>query len=161
MEPADCREKLGGILLETLSALEDLASTLEREHQLLASNEVAALHGAMRERQRTIARVVRLDEARERLCRQIGHSADPRGLQRLFGWCDPQGALAGQWAHCASLAARCRALNDRNATLVTARLRHVQGRLGALLKGRREAVTYGPRGGCAVVASGQVVTAEA
>lgn len=161
MEPADCREKLGAILVETLAALEELATTLEREHQLLASNEVTALHAAMRERQRTIARVVRLDEGRERLCRQSGYSADVQGLQRLFAWCDPQGTLAGKWAQCASLAARCRALNDRNATLVSARLRHVQARLGALIKGRREAVTYGPRGAGSMVAAGQVVVVEA
>lgn len=160
MEPAVCREKLGAILIETLAALEDLATTLEREHQLLASNEVAALHGAIRERQRTIARVVRLDEGRERLCRQMGYAADPQGLQRLISWCDAQGTLSGRWVRCASLAAKCRALNDRNATLVSARLRHVQARLGTLIKGRREAVTYGPRGGCTTVAAGQVFATE-
>ena len=134
---------------------------LDREHQLLVSNEVAALNGAMRERQRTLARVLRIEEGRERLCRQHGYSADPQGLQRLFAWCDPQGTLARKWAHCASVAAQCRSLNDRNATLVSARLRHVQARLGVLVKGRRETVTYGPRGGCAVASSGQVVATKA
>jgi flagellar biosynthesis/type III secretory pathway chaperone len=161
MDAAGCRERLGSILLETLSALEALAAMLEREHELLASNDIGELHAAMRERQRTITRVVRLDEGRERLCRQFGHSADPHGLRQLIAWCDPPGALAGNWMRCASLAAKCRSLNDRNATLVSARLRHVQARLGALVKGRRETVTYGPRGGCAVLASGQVVRTEA
>ncbi|MGH8219267.1 MAG: flagella synthesis protein FlgN [Steroidobacteraceae bacterium] len=161
MDAGACRESLGAILVETLAALQELATTLEREHQLLESNEVATLHGAMRERQRTIARVVRLDEGRERLCREAGHTADPQGLQRLFAGCDPHGTLAGRWAQCAALAAKCRALNDRNATLVTARLRHVQARLTALVKGRRETVTYGRRGGCTLVASTQVVATEA
>ena len=161
MDAAGCREKLIAILVETLAALGELATTLEREHQLLASSEVEALHGATRERQRTIARVVRLDEGRERLCRQMGFGADPQGLQLLFASCDPQGTAAKKWALCASVAARCRALNDRNATLVGARLRHVQARLATLVKGRREPVTYGPRGSSAVVTAGQVVATEA
>ena len=161
MDAAGCRDRLGAILAETLAALEELATTLEREHQHLASNDVEALTGAMRERQRTIARVVRADEGRERLCREAGHSPDPHGLQRLFAWCDPRGTLARKWMQCASLAAKCRASNDRNATLVSARLRHVQARLGALVNGRRQSVTYGPRGGFAVVASGHMVATEA
>jgi flagellar biosynthesis/type III secretory pathway chaperone len=158
MDAADCRERLGAILTETCAALEELERMLDREHQFLASNEVAALNGAMRERQRTIARVVRSDERREQICRQLGYPVDPHGLQRLFAWCDPRGTLAAKWERCASLAATCRSLNDRNATLVTARLRHVQARLGALVKGRRETVTYGPRGGCATLSSGLVTT---
>jgi len=154
MDSAGCRERLGTMLVETCAALEELAVTLEREHQLLASNEVAALQGAMRERQRTIARV-------ERLCRQLGYPANSQGLQRLFAWCDPQGTLAGKWGQCASIAKKCRALNDRNATLVSARLRHVQARLGALVKRRRESVTYGPRGGYPTLASGEVVALKA
>jgi flagellar biosynthesis protein FlgN len=161
MDAAGCRERLGAILVETLAALEELATTLDREHQLLESNEVAALNAAMRERQRTIARVVRLDEGRERLCREAGYSGDAQGLQRLLAWCDPMGTLAATWLRCAARAAKCRTVNDRNATLVSARLRHVQARLATLIRGRREAVTYGPRGGCAIVASGQVVATEA
>ncbi len=161
MEPQDCRQTLGAILTEESSALTELASYLEREHGYLGANEVAALESAIRERQGAVGRVVRTDEQRAALCRLLGYTADSRGLREILRWCDSDGSLAAEWARCRAAAAKCRTLNDRNAALAGARLRHVQAQLAALFGGRGEAVGYGRRGGYALGSVGRVVKVEA
>ncbi len=157
MEPSTCREQIGKLIAEEAAALTELIRFLEREHEHLAANDVTALEEAVRERQSSVARVVRADERRTALCRQLGHGGDARGLEQVMRWCDPGGTLAGDWMRCKEVAARCRALNDRNGTLVSARLRHVQARLATLIQSRGETVAYGPRGAYALSGLGQVV----
>ena len=134
---------------------------LEREHGYLEANDVVSLEGASRERQRCVARIFKVDEERRALCIELGYSVDVKGLEDLIRWCDPKGTLAEGWADCSSAAARCRQLNDRNGALVAARLQHVQARLGTLIQGRRDSVTYGPRGAYGASGSGRVVATEA
>ncbi|HUN26932.1 MAG TPA: flagellar protein FlgN [Steroidobacteraceae bacterium] len=161
MDATACRERLGALIADATGALDDLAASLDREHELLLANEVSELDGAMRTRQRTVSRVMRIDEERQALCRRVGYPTDLVGLKRLFEWCDPHASLAGAWKRCVAGAAKCRELNDRNGALVSARLKHVQARLGTLMSGRRETVTYGRRGGYAIATVGQVVTTKA
>ncbi len=161
MEPAACREKLGKLIAAETAALRELAALLDHEHSHLAANDIVALEASTRMRQRCVAQIIRMDDERRSLCRQLGHSEDLDGLETLLRWCDPRGTLAQGWAYCAAEAARCRQLNDRNGALVGARLKHVQARLGVLIESRRESVTYGPRGACAAAGTGRVVVAEA
>lgn len=161
MERPDVRQRLSTILTEESAALAELSGYLEREHGHLSAEDVTALEGAIRERQRAVARVVRADEERAALCRQLGHMADGRGLSQLLRFCDVDGSLAEEWARCRAAAAHCRALNDRNSALASARLRHVQARLAALFSSRGEAVAYGKRGGYALGTVGQVVKVKA
>ncbi len=95
------------------------------------------------------------------LCRTLGRPHDLKGLEALLSWCDPQGTLAAAWAACTAAAINCRGLNDRNGALAGARLQNVQARLGVLIEGRRETVTYGPRGTCSVAATRQGLHREA
>jgi flagellar biosynthesis protein FlgN len=161
LDAAECRLKLGSLIAEEGQALQQLSALLDHEHRHLLDNDVAALEGAARERQRCVARIVRIDEARRALCLQQGQAADPKGLEQLLHWCDPKRTLAPGLAQCSEAAARCRQANDRNGALVNARLKHVQARLGTLLEGRREAVTYGPRGAYSQATSGSVLTTQA
>ncbi len=160
MEPSVCRQHISKLIAEEEAALGELIRYLEREHGHLAANDVPALEGAVRERQRSVARVVRADDERIALCRQLGHGGDTRGLEQVMRWCDPDGTLARDWARCKEVAAKCRALNDRNGALVSARLKHVQARLAALIQGRTEAVAYGPRGAYAPSGLGRVVKVD-
>jgi flagellar biosynthesis/type III secretory pathway chaperone len=161
MEPqAACRRELGAILAEEEAALGELASFLDREHAHLAANEVGALESVIRDRQRAIGRVVRADEQRAALCRQLGHTPDARGIAEVLRGCDTDGSLASVWGRCRAAALSCRALNDRNSALASARLRHVQARLAALFTGRGEAVAYGPRGTYALASVGRVVKVD-
>lgn len=161
MENASCRERIARLIAEEETALDELAKLLAREHEHLAANDVAALDDTIRERQRCIARVIRSDDARRALCRELGRPADVTGLEQIMRWCDPQGTLAPDWGRCAAAAARCRTLNDSNSALVNARLQHVQGRLAALMRDRGESVTYGRQGGYAAGRLGRVVKIEA
>lgn len=161
MEASVCREKLGRLMAQETSSLGALAALLEQEHEYLLANDVVALEGATRERQRCVAGIIHVDEERRSLCRDLGRSNDLQGLEDLLRWCDPQGTLAPGWAQCSAAAANCRRLNDRNGALVGARLQHVQARLGVLIDSRRETVTYGPRGAYAAAGSGRVLTTEA
>ncbi len=161
MNPDQCRETLGRLMAEESDALNELSALLDQEHAFLEANDVASLEGASRDRQRCVARIMRVDEERRGLCRDLGHPLTLEGLEQLIRWCDPQGTLAGGWSACSAAAARCRQLNDRNGALVAARLQHVQARLGTLIESRRETVTYGPRGAYSQTSHGRVVATEA
>ena len=161
MDQSQCRERLARLIHDESKALSELAALLDREHGYLEGNDVAALEGAARERQRCVARIFRVDEERRALCRDMGHSQDLKGLEELIRWCDPKGTLAAGWAECSAAADRCRQLNDRNGALVAARLTHVHARVGVLIESRRQAVTYGPRGWYSQPSSGCVVATEA
>jgi flagellar biosynthesis/type III secretory pathway chaperone len=161
MDPAHCRDQLGKLMSEETRALNELSVLLDREHGYLEINDVAALEGATRDRQRCVARIIRIEEDRRAMCRELGYSDDLKGLGELLRWCDPRGTLASGWAQCTAAASNCRTLNDRNGALVGARLKHVQARLGVLIEGRREATTYGPRGAFGSGGSGRVLATEA
>jgi len=161
MDQSQCRERFARLIHDESRALSDLAALLEREHGYLEGNDVAALEGAARERQKCVARIFRVDEERRALCRDMGHSQDLKGLEELIRSCDSKGTLAGGWAECSAAADKCRRLNDRNGALVAARLTHVQARLGVLIESRRETMTYGPRGGYSQPSAGRVVATEA
>ncbi|HUK02344.1 MAG TPA: flagellar protein FlgN [Steroidobacteraceae bacterium] len=161
MEPQNCLTQLARLISTEASGLHELAGLLDGEHELLQSNDIEGLQGAMRERQRCIARVVRADEDRRSLCRNLGYEPDVQGLEQLMRWCDPTGTLAKDWAECASAAAACRQRNDRNGALVNARLQNVQGRLGVLVQGTRDQFTYGRRSAYNLVNVGRVVATEA
>src|SRR5579872_363260 len=107
MEPGACREQLRSLIVEESQALAALCVLLQREHQYLLDNDTMSLEGASRERQRCVARIFRVDEARRSLCSQLGHPLTNQGLEQLMRWCDPQGTLVADWARCSEAAARC------------------------------------------------------
>ena len=141
-----CREQLAKIMRNETRLLGDLAQLLDREHACLEGEDAVALEKTAQERQRCVSAIYRCDEERRALCRSTGRPENLEGLQELMRWCDPKGTLAPGWAQCSAAAANCRKLNDRNGALVNARLKHVQGRLGVLIEGRKDGVTYGRRG---------------
>lgn len=162
MDPALCRESLATLFSQEASFLSQLAGLLDHEHALLVSNDVESLENAMQERQVVVGRLLGIEEERRSLCRAHGRSADPTGLAHLISWCDPRGTLKTHMTESANGATRCRSLNDRNGALVLARMKRVQGLLGALTGQAPEApATYGPKGHYAIPRSGGVLTTEA
>jgi flagella synthesis protein FlgN len=139
----------------------DLAGLLEREHELLAANDVETLETVMEERQACIGRLLRAEEERRSLCRSHGYDADAAGVEKLMSWCDPRATLKARWADCANGAARCRELNDRNGALVAARMKRVETLLTVLTGQPQESPTYGPKGAYAPTRSGRVLATEA
>ena len=161
MEQEACREQLAKIMANETRLLSELAQLLDREHACLAGEDAAALEKTAQERQRCVSAIYRCDEERRTLCRSTDRPENLQGLQDLMRWCDPKGTLAPGWAQCSAAAANCRKLNDRNGALVNARLKHVQGRLGVLIEGRRDSVTYGRRGNDAPPTGSRLVATKA
>lgn len=161
MDSAACRETLASLISQESSALGELAGLLEREHVCLVANDVAALEQAMADRQQCVGVIVRVEEERKSMCRMLGYSNDLPGLERLLAWCDPSGSLKPLWAECAGRGLRCRELNDRNGALVNARLKRVEGLLGALTGTASEGRTYGRAGAYAATNAGRVLTTQA
>jgi flagellar biosynthesis/type III secretory pathway chaperone len=152
MDPQTCRAQLKRLIQEETAALGELAVLLDREFTHMQANDVEALGAAMRERHKCVARILKVDDERRGLCRTLGRPHDLKGLEALLAWCDPERTLVAAWAGCTAAAIKCRSLNDRNGAMAGARLQNVQARLGMLIDGRRETVTYGPRGTCSVAA---------
>ena len=162
MDPAVCRETLATLWTQEVSLLGTLNDLLAREHALLVANDVDSLEKAMQERQIVVGRLLQIEEERRSLCRAHGKSSDVTGLEQLMRWCDPQGSLKTHMANSAKRATRCRELNDKNGALVMARMRRVEGLLGALTGQRPEVpATYGPKGYYAPARSGRVLATEA
>jgi flagellar biosynthesis/type III secretory pathway chaperone len=132
MDQSTCRARLARLLAEETALLTQLAQQLQHEHELLATNDVEGLEQAGESRQHTIVKLLRLEDDRRALCRQLGRDMDRNGLAQLFAWCDPEGTLAAAQAACTELAGRCRTQNERNGALVTARLTRVTGMLDML-----------------------------
>jgi len=157
LEANTCREALASLIHQEVSALDELAGLLDREHGLLVANDVATLETVMQERQDVVGRLLRTEEERRSLCRMHGRGVDAAGIDDLMAWCDSQGSLRAKWADCAKGATRCRELNDRNGALVNARMKRVETLLGVLTGGSQETPTYGPKGAYSTSRPGRVL----
>jgi flagellar biosynthesis/type III secretory pathway chaperone len=144
LDPRACRAQFSRLLTEEARLLGELEVQLQREHQFLSANDVESLEQAGSARQNTVVQLLRIDDERRDLCRLLGQGTDRTGLAALLAWCDPAGTLADAQSSCAGLAERCRAQNERNGALVTARLNRVAGMLD-MIGTNSAARTYGPR----------------
>jgi flagella synthesis protein FlgN len=144
-DPRACREHLGSLLTEETAALRELEDLLRREHDVLGAKNVAAIERIALVRAQMMGGLARIEEQRRALCTSHGFTPDWVGLESLMQWCDPDGTLLHLLRECAQRATSCRDLNNRNGTLVQARLKQVEGLLAALTPGAQP-VTYGPKG---------------
>ena len=159
MDADVCREHLAEVLAEEAALLAELKGLLEREYEVLGSKDAVALEKTILARQERVGALARLEEHRRSLCSLHGYSPDYAGLERLLVWCDPQGTLVSRLRECAKRAAECRDLNDRNGTMVAAKLRRVEGLLGALTARPARADTYSPDGTTVPTRPGRVLGA--
>jgi flagellar biosynthesis/type III secretory pathway chaperone len=141
-----CREHLGTLLAEEIDALSELEELLRREYDVLGAKNVAAIERAAVIRQQKMGELARTEEQRRQLCTMHGYSPDWIGLEDLMQWCDSEGTLLSRLRECARRAVACRDLNNRNGTLVQARLKQVEGMLAALVPGRSQVVAYSSKG---------------
>lgn len=146
MDPVICRDQLDKLIAEESGALDQLLQLLDREHELLVANDVDGLDRAGQARQNCVGVLMRIEDDRRALCRALNVPADMHGLDRILTWCDPSKKLRHRWAECGDRAARCRASNDRNGALVTARLTRVQGMLDIVTGRADQPKVYGRQG---------------
>jgi len=154
-----CREHLAEVLVEEAALLGELRTLLEREYEVLGTKDAIAVEQAVLARQERVGALARAEEHRRSLCSLHGYSADYVGLEGLMVWCDPRGTLVSRLRECAKSAADCRDLNERNGTLVTAKLKRVEGLLGALTGRSSSADTYNANGSNAPTRPGRVLGA--
>ena len=154
-----CREHLAEVLAEEADLLGELRTLLEREYEVLGTKDAIAVEKTVLARQERVGALARVEEHRRSLCSLHGYSADYAGLEGLIVWCDPQGTLVSRLRECAKRAADCRDLNERNGTLVTAKLKRVEGLLGALAGRPSSADTYNANGSNAPTRPGRVLGA--
>ena len=160
MDPEVCREHLAEILTDEVGLLGELRALLERESEVLGTRDAVAVEKTVIARQDRMSALTRLEEQRRALCSMHGFSADRIGLEHLMMWCDPEGSLVSRLRECAKGAAACRELNDRNGTLVNAKLRRVEGLLGAMTgRPATPADTYSARGSTEPSRPGRVLGA--
>jgi flagellar biosynthesis protein FlgN len=146
VDPGVCREHLTTLLRDETALLAELEELLQRESVILESSDIQALEATTRARQERVGALARIEEQRRSLCALHGFSADRAGLEGLMAWCDSKGTLLPRLRECAERAVRCRDLNDRNGIVVGAKLKRVEGMLGALTGRPTRFDTYGPRG---------------
>lgn len=131
-------------LADETSLLRLIEEQLRREHALLVANDIEGLDEAGVERQKAVARLLRVHDERGNLCRRRKLVPDEKGFAALLAWCDPEGSLRDAQAACAAQAHSCREQNERNGALVTARLNRVGGMLG-MIAGEPVSGTYQSR----------------
>jgi flagella synthesis protein FlgN len=153
------REHLAEVLAEEASLLIELRSLLEHEYEVLGTKDAIAVEKTVLARQERMGALARVEEQRRSLCSMLGFSADHAGLERLMLWCDPEGTLVSRLRDCAKGAADCRDLNERNGTLVSAKLKRVEVLLGALTGRSTSADTYSSNGSTAPTRPGRVLGA--
>jgi flagellar biosynthesis/type III secretory pathway chaperone len=161
VDPYVYREHLAKLIAEESGALVALEKLLQKEYELLLANDMDGFEKLIGERQECIGTLLRLDDHRRTLCRMMGLPADPTGIEQLLRCCDRDGSLRERMDALAVTAAQCRALNDRNGALVTARLQRVQSFLQILSGDTANSSTYGPRGAHSAPRVGRVLAAEA
>ena len=154
-----CREHLAEVLAEEAALLGELRTLLEREYEVLGTKDPVAVEQTVLARQERVGALARVEEHRRSLCSLHGYSPDYAGLEGLMLWCDPQGTLVSRLRECAKSAADCRDLNERNGTLVAAKLKRVEGLLGALTGRSSSADTYNANGSNAPTRPGRVLGA--
>lgn len=144
LESKSCREQFARHLADETALLQALEVQLQREHELLAANDIEALEQASAARQQSVARLLRVHENRSNLCRARKLAPDAAGFQALLAWCDPDGSLVEAQTQYAIHAQRCREQNERNGALVAARLNRVGGMLG-MVTSENSSATYQAR----------------
>ncbi len=142
--PTEIQPHLRRILSEEAQLLSDLERLLERETQILQSEDVAAIQNIGGARHGCVERLTRLDAERLDLCRMLSFGSGAPALQRLFDWADTDGSLKRLWQSNLQVAHRCKQLNDRNGAIVTVKLGRVQQMLGQL-RGSPPPAVYGPK----------------
>jgi flagella synthesis protein FlgN len=143
VQAAEVRTHAGRILAEEHTLLQNLASLLQREAEIVRGDDAGAIERIGATRHDCIAALTRLEAERSASCRMLSFGEGRGAFQRLLDFCDANGDLRRRWQANLTLARRCKDLNDRNGAIVTVKLSHVQKLLRAM-RGETAAPVYAP-----------------
>jgi len=156
-----CREHLARLLRDETTALAELEVQLDSEYAALSKRDITALEEASDARAWQMTRLVKLEDERRSACTLYGYPPTLQGMAALLDWCDPARTLADSYHECVTRALRCRDYNNRNASLVNARMTRIESMLGALSSDVAPARIYGRDGAARANAAGRLLSAEA
>lgn len=132
LQRADIQRHLNRILDDETRLLTELQALLHDEAAILGRNDIEAISRIGSTRQRCIDALTCLEVERSDTCRMLSFGQGGGALTKLFGWCDPSGALSSKWLANLTIARQCKQLNDTNGAVVTAKLSRVQQLLMAI-----------------------------
>jgi flagellar biosynthesis/type III secretory pathway chaperone len=142
----DVHAHLVRVLAEEGRLLGEFEGVLEQETGILRGEDADAIARIGDDRHRYVDSLTRLDAERMSTCRMLSFGTGPHAMARLLEWADPSGALRHRWSQNLDIARRCKAVNDRNGAIVSAKLGRVQQLLGKL-RGSSTPAIYSARGG--------------
>jgi flagellar biosynthesis/type III secretory pathway chaperone len=145
VQPGDVHQHLSRILAEEARLLGEFEQVLRQETEVVRGEDTQAIERIGDQRQRYVDTLTRLEAERADACRMFSFGHGRGGLERLFQWADPSGALQRQWGSNLELARRCKSLNDQNGAIVAAKLGRVQQLLGKL-RGASAPPVYSAKG---------------
>jgi flagellar biosynthesis/type III secretory pathway chaperone len=132
VERSDVQQHLNRILVEEAQLLSELQTVLEQETDILCGDDAEAIQRIGSNRHRCVDRLSGLGVERNDASRMLSFGTDRVGLEKMFDWADPSGALRARWSSNLELARRCKSFNDKNGAIVAAKLNRVQQLLGKL-----------------------------
>lgn len=138
------QRQLQQLLNEEFRLLNDLEQLLQQETEALSGSDLAVMSSVGATRHRCVQELTRLDHERVDTCRMLSFGTGRAAVDRLFDWADSTGQLKTKWQANLEIARRCKALNERNGAIVTAKLGHVQRRLRAV-RGTAPPPVYGTK----------------
>jgi len=144
IEPTDIRRHIDRVLHDEAQLLAELEQLLQREADVVRSDDPAAIEHIGAARHQCIEQLSRLDAERTAACRMLSFGSGREGFERLLAWCDPRQDLRRLWQRNLQFARRCQQLNERNGAVVALKLGQVQ-QLLATLRGGSPGV-YGRQG---------------
>jgi flagellar biosynthesis/type III secretory pathway chaperone len=145
VQPGDVLKHLRRILTDEARLLGEFEQVLRQETEVVRGEDTRAIERIGDQRHGYVDALTRLDAERAEACRMFSFGNGRGGLDRLFQWADPSGALQRQWLSNLELARRCKTLNDQNGAIVGAKLGRVQQLLGKL-RGASAPSVYSAKG---------------
>ena len=138
-------------------AYREFYEILDAEHACLLRSDVDALVQLTQLKSNKGDRLAEFASARAAYLHSLELTPGPQGMTDWLAGCSSNEApeLSDLWRQLTDLAAKARALNESNGTLITTRLMYNQAALAALQSAARVHRQYGPYGQSSIAAGGR------
>lgn len=134
------------LVSEELGAVRAFVALLEREQEALVAGDADRVSALAQEKSESLARLDAFALRRTELLSACGLGRGRAAVDAWLGSAPTHGALRRDWDALLEHAARARALNGQNGTLIRSLLAHNHQALGVLLSLSDRGSLYGPDG---------------
>ena len=88
MNPVECRQALGRLLLSQLKRVADAGNFLQQVRQAVAEDDLGKLQTLLEQPGIALAEIESIEAERQQLLQNFGFGADAEGFERCIDWCD-------------------------------------------------------------------------